>query len=118
MTTEAFVELRAKQLRMFFHVLWRRKWRYILAKRMRRRDAPRFLIARPRRHRITLAQLVPVERYAMTIGFNIDYWDRCYDGFARTELRARNAANTGDTSAEPVPEGTNRQNRGTEPFST
>ncbi len=114
MTTEAFVELRAKQLRMFFHVLWRRRWRYILAKRMRRRDAPRFLVARPGNHRITLAQLVPVERYAMTIGFKSDYWDKCYDGFARTELRARNGGMADDSSAKQVQEETNRQNGGEE----
>lgn len=115
MTTEAFVELRAKQLRMFFHVLWRHKWRYRLAKRMGRRDAPRFLVARPGRHRVTLAQLVPVERYAVTIGFNIDYRDKCYDGFARRELRARNGANTGDTCAAPAQEETNPEDGGAEP---
>jgi hypothetical protein len=114
MTTEAFVELRAKQLRMYFHVLWDRRWRYILAKRMGRRDAPRFLVARPGKHQITLAQLVPVERFAMSIGFKADYWDKYYYSFERNALRARNLVNTSDSRAELVQEGTNRQNEGAE----
>jgi hypothetical protein len=106
MTTEAFVEFRAKQLRKFFHVLWGRKWRYTLARRMGRLDAPRFLVARPGKHRVTLAQLVPVERFAMTIGFDSDYWDKNYYGFAPEESRP--PAPTGDSCAEPAQEATNR----------
>lgn len=65
MTTETFVELRAAHLRKFFRIWWGRRWRYILAKRMGRRDAPRFLVARPGKHRVTLAQIIPVEKLAM-----------------------------------------------------
>ena len=65
MTTETFVELRANFLRKFFRIWWGRRWRYILAKRMGRRDAPRFLVARPGKHRVTLAKLIPVEKIAI-----------------------------------------------------
>src|SRR5947209_15193069 len=67
MMTETFVEIRANQLRKFFRIWWGRRWRYILAKRMGRRDAPRFLVARPGRHRVTLAQLIPVEKLAIAV---------------------------------------------------
>jgi hypothetical protein len=78
MTTEAFVALRSKQLRHFFHIWYGRNWRSIVARRMGRWDAPRFLVARPGKHRVTLAQLVPVEKFAVSVGFEIDYWERCY----------------------------------------
>jgi hypothetical protein len=71
MTTEAFIELRSKELRHFFRVIWGRRWRYILAKRMGRSDAPRWLVARPGKCRVTLAKLIPVERLAVELGFNM-----------------------------------------------
>jgi hypothetical protein len=65
MTTETFIDLRANFLRKFFRIWWGRRWRYIVAKRLGRRDAPRFLVARPGKHRVTLAQIIPVEKLAI-----------------------------------------------------
>ena len=62
LTVEAFIELKTKELRHGLRVLYGRHWRRIVARRMGRRDAPRFLVARLGKHRVTLAQLIPVEK--------------------------------------------------------
>lgn len=67
LTVEAFIELKVNYLRHFYRVWWGRHWRRILARRMGRRDAPRFLVAGPGKHRVTLAQLIPVEKLARAV---------------------------------------------------
>ena|SRR5689334_17527453 len=64
LTTEAFIEQKTKELRYVFRALYGRRWRRIVARRMGRRDAPRFLVARLGKHKVTLAQLIPVEKLA------------------------------------------------------
>ncbi len=71
MTTEEFVQMRAQELRGLVRVWFGRPWRRAVAREMCRWDAPRFLVARPGRHRVTLAQLVPVEKLMLKKGISM-----------------------------------------------
>ena len=71
MTTEQFVEMRVRELRNIIRGWYGPHWRRTIARKMRRWDVPRFLVARPGRHPVTFKQLVLVENLLLQAGYTM-----------------------------------------------
>ena len=71
MTTEYFIQLRTAELRRFFRGYFGRRWRYRAARRMGRKDVPRWLASK--KCPATLRQLIPVEKLANILGYRPSY---------------------------------------------
>jgi len=69
MTTEYFIKLRIEELRSFLRARFGRRWRYRVARRLGRKDAPRWLVTK--KYPATLTKILLVERLAIELGYRL-----------------------------------------------
>jgi hypothetical protein len=90
MSAAQFFQLRTTELRRFYRGRYGRPWRFVSAKQMGRRDAPRFLVCPS--VPVTFKQLDIAEKFAEKQGFRPGRW------LNRSEYGAPEASGVPQTS--------------------